>query len=125
MINIKIEKEKKEKPSIGSLTATDWLNNIKENKELVNGKEKNIISPMVLLSNLYKKGYLNKLSRKKGYLPNEKYFKKKYFEVVDFDVLDKNNNVIKTTHTIYFTSKGQKKLLKIVLQLIKEKKKNK
>ena len=123
MINISIDtkKDKKDKISIGSLTATDWLNNIPENKIVIKGKKKNIISPTKLLSTLRSKNYIHKLSNKKGYIPNEKYYKKGFFEVKTFDVLDENNKIKKTTYTILFTRKGQKKLLKIVLNLIKEK----
>lgn len=122
-INIDIKKKKRDKKSMGSLNATDWLNNIKENKVLVKGKEKNIISSTKLLSTLCKMGYIYKLSRSKGHMPNEKYYKKGFFEVEDFDVLDENKKIKKTTHTIIFTPKGQKKLLKIVLRLIKDKQK--
>lgn len=122
-INIDVKKDKKKIKSIGSLNATDWLNNIKENKLLVKGKEKNIISSTKLLSTLCKMGYIYKLSRNKGHMPNKKYYKKGFFEVEYFDVLDENKKIKKTTHTILFTPKGQKKLLKIVLQLINENKK--
>lgn len=123
MINIKIEsnKNKKDKLSIGSLTATDWLNNINENKIIVGGKEKNIISSTKLLSTLCQMNYIYKLGRNRGYMPNEKYYKKGFFEVKEFNLLDENNKIKKTSYTIYITKKGQKKLLKVVLNLIKEK----
>ena len=125
MINIKIgiEKERKEKISVDSLTATDWLNNIKENKIIHNGKEKNIVSSKLLLPTLWKMGYIEKLGNKKGYIPTEKYLKKGFFEVKDYDVKKDNNKTKKTTYTIHITRKGQRKLLKIVLQLIKDKQK--
>lgn len=122
MINIKIsiDKNKKNNISVGSLTATDWLNNIKQNKIIKNGKEKNIISSQKLLSLLHSKEYINKLSKGKGYKPKEKYLKKKWFELNEYEVKDDKGNAKKTTYTIYITRRGQRKLLGIVLNLIKE-----
>lgn len=122
MINIKIsiDKNKKNNISVGSLTATDWLNNIKQNKIIKNGKEKNIISSQKLLSLLNSKEYIYKLSKSKGYKPNEKYLKKKWFELNEYEVKDEKGNTKKTTYTLYITRKGQRKLLGIVLNLIKE-----
>ena len=126
MINIKISinknKKKKNNISFGSLTATDWLNNIKQNKIIKNGKEKNIISSQKLLHFLNSKEYIFKLSKSRGYKPNEKYLKKKWFELNEYEVKDDKGNTKKITYTIYITRKGQKKLLRIVLDLIKEKK---
>lgn len=123
MINIKINinKNKKSSISVGSLTATDWLNNIKQNKIIKNGKEKNIISSQKLLSSLNSKEYIYKLSKSKGYKPKEKYLKKKWFELKEYEVKDDKGNTRKTTYTLYITRKGQRKLLGIVLNLIKEK----
>lgn len=122
MISIKIDINKeKNNISFGSLCATDWLNNIKENKIVIKGVEKNIISSTKFLSKLYSLGYIKKLSKSKGYIPNEKYLKKRYFEDSPYDLKDENGKVKKTTHTIYITRKGQKKLLKLVLGMIEEK----
>ena len=120
-ISVSIDKSKKNNIAIGSLTATDWLNNIKENKIIIRGEEKNIISSTKLLSELHKLGYIDKLSKDKGYISKEKYLKKKYFEDLPYDIKDEEGKIKKTTYTIYITRKGQRKLLGIVLNLIKEK----
>lgn len=112
---------KKGNISIGSLTATDWLNNIQQNKILKNGKAKNIISSQKLLSELCRKGYINKLSKNRGHIPKKKYLKKGWFELNPYDVKDDKGNIKKTTYTLYITEKGQKKLLELVLNLIAEK----
>lgn len=122
MISIKIDINKeKDNISFGSLCTTDWLNNIQENKIVIKDVEKNIISSTKFLNKLHNLGYIKKLSRNKGYIPSEKYLKKRYFEDYSYDLKDENGNVKKTIHTIYITRKGQKKLLKLVLGMIKEK----
>jgi hypothetical protein len=119
-IKIYINKEK-DNISSGSLCTTDWLNNIKENKIVIKDVEKNIISSTKFLSKLHSLGYIKKLSKNKGYIPNEKYLKKGYFEDYSYNLKDENGNIKKTIHTIYITRKGQKKLLKLVLGMIEEK----
>lgn len=122
MISIKIDINKeKDNISFGSLCTTDWLNNIQENKIVIKGVEKNIISSTKFLNKLHNLGYIKKLSRNKGYIPNEKYLKRRYFEDYSYDLTDEKGNVRKTIHTIYITRKGQKRLLKLVLDMIKEK----
>ena len=122
MISIKIDINKeKDNISFGSLCTTDWLNNIQENKIVIKGVEKNIISSTKFLNKLHNLGYIKKLSRNKGYIPNEKYLKRRYFEDYSYDLKDEKGNVRKTIHTIYITRKGQKRLLKLVLDMIKEK----
>lgn len=122
MVSIKIDTNKEKKNiSFGSLCATDWLNNIKENKIVIKGVEKNIISSNKFLNRLHNLGYIEKLGRNKGYIPSEKYLKKRYFEDYSYDLKDEKGNVKKTIHTIYITRKGQKRLLKLVLYMIKEK----
>ena len=54
MVSIKIDINKEKKNiSFGSLCATDWLNNIKENKIVIKGVENNIISSNKFLNRLH------------------------------------------------------------------------
>lgn len=118
-IEININREKNN-VSTGSLCTTDWLNTIKQNKTIVKGVEKNIISSTKFLKKLYDLGYIEKLSKNKGYISTEKYLKKGYFEDCPYDIKDVEGNKKRTKHTLYITRKGQRRLLNLVLKLIDE-----
>ena len=119
-IEININREKNN-VSTGSLCTTDWLNTIKQNKIMVKGVEKNIISSTKFLNKLSNLGYIEKLSKNKGYISSEKYLKKGYFEDCPYYLKDDKGNIKRTKHTLYITRKGQRKLLRLVIKLIEEK----